>query len=616
MKIPLKKYWSLLHTYLRPQKTRILLLFGLLTVKITLRLVNPQIISAFLDQALAGAPLSRLLRDSAAFLAIAAAIQVLTVANVTVGETVAWTATNALRVDLLRHCLRLDLTFHKTRTPGELTERIDSDVDALSNFFSSFAVNIIGNGILAVGILALLFTQSWWLGLIFTVYALAGLYITMQLRCVVIPHWDKLHEVRAQFYGFLGEQLEGTEDIRANGARAYVMQRFYHFIHRWLPIDRNASLAAYSGWMTNAALVAAGECLAYAIAGYLYFTGLISIGKAYLLVEYTALLYSQIAELRWQITDLQHAEAGIKRIQDLFNVHSSLVEQETDSLPPGPLSVTFENIFFTYQDQVQIPDNTTLGEINAPPAESRTTGSLSSSTASSLPDDAVLHNISFDIEAGETLGLLGRTGSGKTTLARLILRLYDPQEGTIRLGPTPLVGASLQHIRQRVSLVTQEVQLFQASVRDNLCFFKPDVNDEEIIRVLDNLGLHAWLQSLPGGLDTELGSGGGGLSAGQAQLLAFARVFLANPDVVIMDEASSRLDPATEQLIENAIDMLLKDRTGIIIAHRLNTVQRVDKILILENGRIQEMGDRAALATNPESHFQRLLKTGMQEVLA
>ena len=608
MKIPLKSYWSLLHTYLRSQWVRIVILFGFLALKITLRLVNPQILRSFLDQAVVGAPLTNLLREGAAFLAFAAVIQILTVANVSLGETVAWTATNALRIDILHHCLGLDMTFHKAHTPGELAERIDSDVDALSNFFSSFVVNIIGNSLLAVGIVVLMYKLEWRLGLTFTLFAIIGLVITMRLRHIAVPHWDKLHEIRAQFYGFLGEQLEGTEDISANGAQAYVLRRFYNLLRRWFPLDRNASLAAYSGWMTNAALVAVGECLAYGLTGYLWFAGRISIGTAYLIVEYAGMLYSQVAELRWQITDLQHAEAGITRIQDLMNIHSKLVDSNAASLPEGPFSVAFHHVSFAYNDQEQPPS-----EVN--PIKLDDHQSENSNTTKNQRDNTVLDNLDFRLEPGKTLGLLGRTGSGKTTLARLILRLYDPVEGEIHLGAVPLTKTPIRDIRKRVALVTQEVQLFQASVRDNLSLFKPDVADSEIRRILHNLGLKDWLQSLPDGLDTELSSGGGGLSAGQAQLLAFARVFLANPDLVILDEASSRLDPVTEGLIEKAIDMLIADRTSIIIAHRLNTVQRVDEILILDKGHLRETGNRALLAEDPQSHFYHLMQTGLQDVL-
>ena len=435
----------------------------------------------------------------------------------------------------------------------------------------------------------------------------------MRLRNIAIPHWTKLHEIRAQFYGFLGEQLEGTEDIGANGAQNYVMQRFYTFLQRWLPIDRNANLAAYSGWMTNAALVAVGMSLAYGLAGYMWFAGQISIGAAYVIVDYAGMLYSRVAELRGQITDLQHAEAGIGRIQELFNMHSRLTDGHHETLPSGALTVEFNNVSFAYDDQEQTVDNASLLQEDVYGLTSEIQTDTDIKTASIA--EQVLHNLDFKLESGKVLGLLGRTGSGKTTLARLILRLYDPIEGQVCLGDVPLTQTSLQDIRQHVALVTQEIQLFQASVRDNLSLFKPDVTDADILAVFNSLGLLDWLQSLPDGLDTELASGGGGLSAGQAQLLAFARVFLANPDLVILDEASSRLDPATEQLIEHALDMLLENRTGIIIAHRLNTVQRADEVLILDDGYIREMGTRAILAEDTTSYFHHLLKTGMAEVL-
>ncbi len=600
MKIPLRKYWRLLHTYLRPQGRRIALLALLIGAKIVLRLLNPQIMRAFLDQAFAGAPISTLVREGAAFFAIAALTQALTVANLYTSEMVAWSATNALRLDLLRHCLHLDLSFHKAHKPGELTERIDSDVDALSNFFSGFVLNVIGNGVLAIGVLVLLFREGLLLGVSFTLYTIIGLLVLVRLREITIPFWDRLHDIRARFYGFLGEQFSGTEDIRANGAQAYVMRRFFLMLRRWLPIDRNASLAAYSGWMTNAALIAVGEALAYGLAGALWFRGAITIGVAYLISDYMGLLFGQIAELRWRLSDLQHAEAGMGRIEALFARQSKLKDGANGPLPAGALDVAFENVSFVYED--------------APPSVPPEEGE---DTQPTLPadDDRVLRDIEFRLAPGRVLGLLGRTGSGKTTLARLLMRLYDPTEGRVCLGGLPLTATTRHDVRRRVALVTQEVQLFRASVRDNLTFFNPQIADAEIIAVLRRLGLDAWLASLPDGLDTALSADGGGLSAGEAQLLAFARVFLFDPGLVILDEASSRLDPATERQIERAIDMLLSGRTGVIIAHRLNTVQRADEVLILEEGRIREHGPRAALAADPTSYFHHLLQTGMEEVL-
>ena len=221
----------------------------------------------------------------------------------------------------------------------------------------------------------------------------------------------------------------------------------------------------------------------------------------------------------------------------------------------------------------------------------------------------------FQLPPGAVLGLLGRTSSGKTTLTRLLFRLFDPTAGTIRLGDTDLRDTRLVELRQRIGLVTQEVQLFHATVRDNLTFFDPSIPDGRIVAVLDEVGLTRWYRSLPAGLDTELAAGGSGLSAGEAQLLAFARVFLRDPGLVILDEASSRLDPATEGQLERAVDRLLQGRTAIVIAHRLATVERADEIALLEAGHIVEQGARIALARDPTSRFSQLRRIGLAEVL-
>jgi ABC-type multidrug transport system fused ATPase/permease subunit len=230
-------------------------------------------------------------------------------------------------------------------------------------------------------------------------------------------------------------------------------------------------------------------------------------------------------------------------------------------------------------------------------------------------EDTILTNLTFQVKPGKILGLLGRTGSGKTTITRLVFRLYEPSQGQISIEGKDLRNCDLQALRQRVGMVTQEVQLFRASVRDNLTFFDSSIPDETIMTVLGDLELAEWLRGLPAGLDTELQAGGHSLSAGEAQLLAFARIFLRNPGLVILDEASSRLDQVTERRIELAIDKLLRDRTAIVIAHRLGTVERADDIMILEDGKIIEFGGRASLGADPGSTFYHLLQTGMEEVL-
>jgi ATP-binding cassette subfamily B protein len=581
VKIPLKRYWALLATYLRPQRARVGLLAGLLLLNIGLELLNPQIVRYFIDTALAGGALETLAVAAGAFIGIALVTQGLNVWATYLSENIAWTATNALRLDLTAHCLRLDLSFHKARTPGELIERIDGDVNALANFFSQFVIHLLGNLILIGGVLALLFGIDWRVGLTMTAFVVLALVILIRIRGVAGAYWTRVRQVSAEFFGFLGEHLAGTEDTRANGATGYVLRRFHELIQGWWPVDRRASLAGYSMWMTTLGVFAVGTALAFGLGAYLWSVGAISLGTVYIIFNYTELLSRPIEQIRTQLEDLQRADAGIARVEELRGIRSRLADGAGAALPAGPLGVAFDDVTFGYE-----------------------------------ADDPVLRDLSFDLPPGTVLGLLGRTGSGKTTLARLLLRLYDPTIGQIRLGGVPIAGAHLRDLRRHVGLVTQDVQLFQASVRDNLTFFNRAIPDAQILVVLDDLGLRGWYDSLPAGLDTELDADGGGLSAGEAQLLAFVRIFLADPGLVILDEASSRLDPATEQLIERAVSKLLRDRTGIIIAHRLGTIGRADRIMILEDGRILEQGDRRRLADDPRSRFSRLLQTGLEEVLA
>jgi ABC-type multidrug transport system fused ATPase/permease subunit len=227
----------------------------------------------------------------------------------------------------------------------------------------------------------------------------------------------------------------------------------------------------------------------------------------------------------------------------------------------------------------------------------------------------VLNGISFELEPGQVLGLLGRTGGGKTSLIRLLCRLHDPSGGAIRLDGRDIREAGLDQLRRRIGVVGQDVQVFTASVRDNVSLFDGSVADARIVEVLGDIGLGPWLARQPRGLDTIV-AGAAGLSAGEGQLLAFARIFLKDPRLVVLDEASSRLDPAADRLVERAMDRLLKSRSAIIIAHRLETIRRADRVLILEASRVVEQGDRAALAADPASRLARLMAAAGDGALA
>lgn len=575
MNIPFQRYWTLLYDYLRPQWRKVALLWALLLGGIALKIFNPQIVGSFLDAAQAGEDESQLLLAGGVFLVLAIVTQIVTVAATYYGEDVGWTATNELRADLALHTLHLDMNFHNETTPGEMIERIDGDVVDLAIFFAQFVIKIIGNILLLLGILVVLTVEDWRIGAAILVYAVLSLAAIAALRRIAVPHWKAAREADADLFGFLEEHLSGTEDLRSSGARNYVLNNLYRFNRQRLQAQRKAGLMnirLIQVWMATYGL---GQIVSFVAAFYLFDAGLITIGEAYLIVYYTVAIFTPLREITNEIQNLQKAGGSIERIEQLNALSSNIPEGKGTPLAAGALRVEFDRVHFSYNDT-----------------------------------DPVLQDINFKIEPGKVLGLLGRTGSGKTTITRLLFRLYDVTGGVINLSGVDIRDAFKDDLRHHVGMVTQDVQIFRATVRDNLTFFDRTIPDPQILRVIDDIGLREWFDRLPEGLDTELESGGHSVSAGEAQLLAFARVFLKNPGLVILDEASSRLDPATEQKIERAVDKLLQNRTGIIVAHRLKTVERADHILILEEGKIREYGDYKTLATDPKSRFYQLLKTG------
>jgi ABC-type multidrug transport system fused ATPase/permease subunit len=341
----------------------------------------------------------------------------------------------------------------------------------------------------------------------------------------------------------------------------------------------------------------------------LYRQGTISLGTAVMINSYIWLSFRPLRVISNQMEDLQKAGAGLVRVHDLLQERSNLHDPSSPvAIPDGPLAVEFDHVRFAYDERRRTEDETGVSR-----EDSSFVWSLPSSGAKGPSSETVLPDLSFRLAPGTVLGLLGRTGSGKTTISRLLFRLYDPADGAIRLGGVDLRAARREQLRQRIGMVTQDVQLFRATVRHNVTFFDDAIPDAHILAAMDDLGLGDWYRALPDGLDTILGAGGGaGVSAGEAQLLAFTRVFLKDPGLVLLDEASSRLDPATERLIERAVGRLLTGRTGIIIAHRLATIQRADEVMVLERGRIAEYGPRAGLAADPASRFATLLRTGLE----
>lgn len=566
----------LLTTYLRPQWPKALLMATLLLGGIGLELLGPQILRGFIDTARAGGSVTTLAEDAILFLGATLGAQLVAGLAGYVSEDVGWTATNALRADLALHCLTLDLTFHQNHTPGELIERVDGDVATLATVFSRFTINMLGRGMLLVGILILVAREDARIGLALAVYGVAALLLLRRIQRLVVPVYKAVRQAIADISGFWGEYLSGLEDITSNGAAPYALRRYFAFqrrLHRALV--RSQLFFAISASVSQL-LTILSTALVLALGVLFFFQRSLTLGTVYLLFSYTTLLSSNVLEITMQVDSLQQARAGLERIAELYYTSALIQDGPGVSFPTGPLAVAFQDACFGY-----------------------------------AADQPVVSHLSFQLAPGEVLGLLGRTGSGKTTITRLLFRFYDPDSGSVLLGGQDIRLARVADLRRRIGVVTQDVQLFQATVRNNLTFFERDISDERLAQAIERLDLGVWFARLPQGLDTVLSPGS--LSAGEAQLLAFCRVFLQDPQVVILDEASSRLDPATERLAMRAMVNLFANRTGLVIAHRLATLEQVDRILVLEAGQIVEEGLRAALAADSGSRYARLLRVAERE---
>jgi ATP-binding cassette subfamily B protein len=277
--IPVRPYYRLLSSYLRPQRARVILLTFVLFASIGLQLFNPQLIKRFIDGATGGAPAEELIPIAVAFMLVAVVHQGLSIWSTYLAEDVGWSATNKLRLDLTDHVLHLDMGFHKAHAPGELIERIDGDITSLSNFFSAMTIKVVENGLLIAGILVLLWLESWIIGLFATLFVTSAMLGMARFHRVAVPRWKAVRATSARFYGFVGEQIEGTEDIRANGATGFMVQRFAAIQRTWLPQMVRAWLGWAVLWSTSVLVFAFSMTIVFILGSWQFAAGVVTLGS-------------------------------------------------------------------------------------------------------------------------------------------------------------------------------------------------------------------------------------------------------------------------------------------------------------------------------------------------
>jgi ATP-binding cassette subfamily B protein len=569
-----KDQLAFMYRYVKDQRLKLTGLLFLIGISMYLQLYNPLYIRSFIDMAHSGEEQSVLAGTAIMFLLLSLLRQMLEITIQYMTSDTAWEATNRLRRDVAQRCLSYDLSFHSSHSPGEMMERIDGDIGKLNNFLSAFALKALSSYLLVIGVLIALWRILPLVGLAASCSVVLGLIVLNKLSRYgsgTIRHY--LGEA-ARYIGFMDERIAGREDIRAFKAQRHVMSAFYAILRGLYRVRKQTGFRIATVHNAGDVVQALIVVTVLGTMGLLYLRdGALSLGTMFLVYFYMTLILVPLKNMAAEVSDLQHVHAAWQRICELLHYETKVENTGTCELAGDSWSVRFDEVSFGYDAGTK-----------------------------------VLNRISLEIPAGKTVGIIGRTGSGKSTLVKLLYRLCDAQEGAIFVNGVNSKHVQLGSLRAGIAVVSQNVELFEGTLRNNITMFKEQIGDVQIWDALDRLSLSEWVRSQPSGLDRSIERDGRNLSSGEAQLIAFARVFLKRPAIVIMDEATSKIDPLTEKLIERSVVRLMKPCTAIVIAHKLSAIRQTDYMMVLRNGEVVEFGETARLAGKTESVYAAILE--------
>ncbi len=541
---------------LRPYRGRVALAFLAMLAATGAGLAPPYLAGQAIDAGIVTGDSAALTLIVAAFLGVA-----LLYAAASFAQTylVGWVGTRALqdlRERVFAHLQAMSIGFFTRRSPGVLISRMTNDIEALNQLVTNGVVTLFSSGLTLIGAVAIMLALDVRLALVtFLTFPLLAI-ASVVFRIVSHGAYRLTRERIAAVTAYLQETLSGVRVVRSFGQEP----RHAEAMTELNEANREANMKTVylnaSYFPSVELLTAIGTAAIILYGGTQSIEGAIQIGTVVAFIGYLQVFFQPIQELSQLYTTYQQGMAALDKVFELLDTEPDMVDAP-GAIDPGPLrgEIEMDGVWFAYSGE-----------------------------------DWVLEEIDLHVPPGQTLALVGATGAGKSTLAKLVARFYDPQRGSVAVDGHDLRGVRQEALRRQLGIVPQEGFLFSGSVRENIAFGRPEASAEEIEAAVAAVGAGGFIAALPRGIETEVGERGVQLSAGQRQLVAFARALLAEPRILILDEATSNVDVRTERTIERGLERLLAGRTAIVIAHRLSTIRRAGKIVVLEGGRIAESG--------------------------
>jgi ATP-binding cassette subfamily B protein len=494
--------------------------------------------------------------------------------------TVSETALANVRTRAFRHVHDLSMLHQQSERRGSLVSRVTSDVDQITQFLQWGGVILLVNlGQLVVTTIVML-AYSWQLTLVVLAAFAPAVLVIRLLQRRLGAAYGLVRQRMGTLLGTIAESVVGAPVIRAYGIAGRTAGRLDDAIEGQRRAQQRAIRISIVG--SSVGELAAGLALAgvVVLGVTLGVDGTLSIGQLTAFLFLVTLFIQPVQIATEVLNEAQNAIAGWRRVLDVLDVAPDVADpgEQGRELPPGPLDIRFAGVRFAYP--------------GGPP---------------------VLHDVTLDIPAKSRVAVVGETGSGKTTFAKLLTRLMDPTTGAVLLSGVPLDRVRFDSLRSRVVMVPQDGFLFDATVGDNVRFACPDLTNEQLTAAFTELGLADWLDGLPSGLDTAVGERGEALSVGERQLVALARAYVADPDLLVLDEATSAVDPATEVRLQRTLDAVTRGRTTLAIAHRLSTAQAADEVIVVDRGRVVQRGPHDELVRDPESVYALLYASWLEQ---